>query len=134
MPAVAIAGSHHAITLVGRGMAEGWPLVSFQARSWTSRTAGIGLEKGAALLHEAGTVEFPVILQMEDEGRLHPGIGLVDQPDLAHPLPGAEILGPEAGADSGRIRVAVLRHQNARYPALPSPAPGSFRRVRASRS
>src|SRR6185437_4434818 len=78
----------------------------------------IALQQGTALLHEAGPVKFPVILQMEDEGRLHPCISLIDQLDLTHPRTGAEVVGAEPGANRGGIGIAILGHQDARHPAF----------------
>lgn len=75
----------------------------------------MAVQQDAAAFHETGAIEFPVIFQMENVGRVDLGIGLVDQADLADSLAGPEIFGAEAFAHLLGIGVAVFRDDDARH-------------------
>src|SRR3954447_8542290 len=69
---------------------------------------GIGLENPPTALDESGAVELPVVLEMEDVGRVDLRIGAVDRRDLSDARAGADQLGAEFLADRGRIAIAIL--------------------------
>ena len=118
MPDIAIAIGDHAETKIRRRMADGVAIIVVPGAQLHQQDFGIELQEVAALFHESGTVEFPVILQVKDQRRGDFGIGLVDQFELSHSAAGAEIFRAEARAHLGRIGVAILGHQDSRHPAF----------------
>ena len=103
---------------VRRGMAERMAAGVVPGAQPYQQDLGIGFQEGTAFFHETGTMEFPVVFQVEDKRRIDLGIGPVDQLDLSAPRAGRKPFRAMGSADRARITIAVLGHQDARHPAF----------------
>src|SRR5690348_2181789 len=79
VPDVAEIERHDTPASVRRGITQGMLEGVIPGPDPYQQGFGVGFQQGAAFLHEAGAMEFPVVLEMEYVGRVDHAIEPVDQ-------------------------------------------------------